>query len=137
MLWYVELIAEFTLLLWLAFNRDGRPKFEAMLWADFLTQIFQVYGQRTGQIGLFGHVWYVGAILGFPLMAIALTEAADYRPTWHRTILYWWVAAAFCCAWVRIFPYTNQVLLCINTAAFALWFILAVSSDRRRHPHHV
>lgn len=128
MLWYFELLTEFTLVLWLAFHRDGRPRFEAMLWADFVTGLLQCIFTRVHWLGDAGRIWYIGVIVEAPLMALALTEAADYIPLYHRRILFWWVSVTYACAWVRIFPFTSTALLLFNLLAFAVWLGHAVSS---------
>lgn len=126
MLWYTEILIESALVIYLVMHRDRRPKFEALIVADFLTQLWQMMAQRMHLTGMATRVWYVGILIQAPLIALALREAADYRPMWHRQILFWWIALTFGCAWIRIFPYTGAVLLCINIAAFAGWLILAV-----------
>jgi hypothetical protein len=96
-----------------------------------MTQLVQCAGSSLGWHGWSAQIWYVGAIIAIPLMALALEEAADYRPLLHRSILYWWIAVTFACAWIRVYPYTGSVLLLFNTVVFALWLALAVSSKRQ------
>lgn len=130
MLWYLEMVVEAALILWLAFHRDGRPKFEAMIAADFITQLSQVAATRFQFAGFAARVWYVGVLIQIPLIALALREAADYRPLYHRQILFWWIALTFGCAWIRIFPYTGIALLVLNLAAFTSWLILAIRGQK-------
>lgn len=126
MLWYAELFAEISLLFWLALHRDRRPRFEAMLWADFITQVFQIFGERLHRFSFESHIWFVGVLIQIPLIAMALREAADYRPMFHRRLFFWWLAATYGCAWIRIFPYTGTVLLWINLLAFVWWLGMAM-----------
>jgi hypothetical protein len=130
-LWYAELFFEFSLLLWLALHRDGRPRFEAMLFADFITQVFQIAGERLHHFHWSAQIWYVGVIIQIPLISLALREAADYRPVGHRRLLFWWFAVTFGCAWIRIFPYTGTALLWINLLAFAAWLGMAMTASHQ------
>ncbi len=125
MLWYAELLLEFLLIIRLTFARNGRPFFEGLIATDFLIQLFQMFGQRVHWFGLGAHIWYVGVLIEIPLMAMALEEASDYRPLWHRKGLFWWISIVFGCAWIRVFPYTGTALLMINSLYFFIclfWF---------------
>ncbi len=72
------------------------------------------------------NIWFAGVIIQIPLIAVALEEAASYLPLYHRTLLFWWIAATFACAWIRIYPYTGMAVLILNSAAFLCWLIMAI-----------
>lgn len=125
MIWAFELLLEFCLLMRLCATKTGRPRFEALIACDFLIQVFQFFGERAHWYGLGAHSWYIGVFIEIPLMALAMIEAADYRPMWHRTFLFWWISIVFGLAWIRIFPYTGTALLAVNSIYFLIcliWF---------------
>ena len=123
MLWYLELLLESALLTWLCLNRDPRKYFQAFIAMDLLGGILSMIGQRVNLLGLSAHVWWLATIACMPLMVLALNEAvtSDRR---HRLLLHVWIAFGYGCAWIRIFPVTNQVLLVGNCVAFIVWLIL-------------
>jgi hypothetical protein len=122
MLWYLELLLESALLTRLCLNRDPRKYFQAFVAVDLLGGILSMLGQRLHFLGFSAHAWWIATIACVPLMALSLNEASERR---HRLLLFWWVAFGYGCAWIRIFPLTNQVLLVGNCLAFIAWLYMA------------
>ena len=125
-MWPAELLVEFALILWLAFHRDGRPKLESLIVADFIAQSGQFSAERFHLLGLAARIWYIGILIQIPMTALALSEAENRPQFYQRQILFWWVAANVGCAWIRIFPFTGTAILVLNATAFSLWLIDAV-----------
>jgi hypothetical protein len=119
--WHVEIALLLALTIQTLRHADGRGRFEALLIFDLIMDAIKLFAVRTQHLGLFTNLSYFNYIVDVPLWALAMQEAADHKPKWHRTILFWWFAVSAGCAWIRFFPWTNRMLLVLNSVAYAAW----------------
>jgi hypothetical protein len=112
-----------ALALYLALSKDGRPAFERLIWANLVMEVAQFVTYRLHDRFYASQVWVLSIVAMAFLLPSALSEAADYRPLNHRTILFWWLALGFGAAWIRYFPYTGTVWIFINALAFLCWIL--------------
>lgn len=132
MLWEIELLIHFALVVWIWRKPDGRPGFSAWLAARFLFDAAQFLTDRFGYGTESTTIWYFGVVAGMPLLWLAMHESPGVG-RWHRMILYGWTASNLTAAWIRFFPYTGRAVLVIDATAFVCW--MAEKAMQTQTPH--
>ncbi len=120
-IWHVEMLLLTCLVLRLALRRDGRSRFEGLMLTLWVFDVVGLVCARMQNFVVYTNLAYVSYLVSLPLIALALSEASDYRPVYHRRILFWWTAFTIACLGIRFFPYTGRVMLIGNSVAYSLW----------------
>lgn len=122
-IWHVEAFLLLCLVVKLSLWSDGRKYFEALMACALIFDVAGLIFARIGDFKLYTNLTYASYLVETPLMALALSEAADFRPTHHRRILFWWMAATVACLGIRYFPYSGRALLICNIIAYTCWLV--------------
>ena len=123
-IWHVEAALLASLVIRSFFRKDDRPRWQALMCVLCAVDLASLYFVRTGHISWYDTIAAWHWILALPLTAMALIEAGDYRPTYHRSILCWWIAVCMCGqALVGFSPWANYGILLGNCVAYLAWWV--------------